>query len=73
MTQIPTTNLSRILPPAPSFFEQHTDGDRDAILAVITTLERAVNTSDGDLFDSVLSEDVIWAAPKARLFWAWNS
>jgi uncharacterized protein (TIGR02246 family) len=34
---------------------------------VIATLEHAVNTSNGDLFDSVLSEDVIWGSPKGRI------
>lgn len=67
MTQIPTKHFSRTLPHAPSLFEQHTDRERDAILAVITTLERAVNASDGDLFDSVLSEDVIWGSPKGQI------
>ena len=57
----------RSLPRAPTLFEQHTSGDRAAILAVISVLERAVNTSDGDLFDSVLSEDVIWGTPKGQI------
>jgi hypothetical protein len=30
-------------------------------------LERAVNSSDGDLFDSVLGEDVIWGSPKGQI------
>ena len=34
---------------------------------MIATLERAVNTSNGDLFDSVLSEDVIWGSPKGQI------
>jgi uncharacterized protein (TIGR02246 family) len=67
MTRISRMESSRLLPQAPTFFEQHTTGDRDAILAVIATLERAVNTSDGDLFDSVLSEDVIWGSPKGQI------
>jgi hypothetical protein len=33
----------------------------------VSVLERAVNTSDGDLFDSVLSEDVIWGSPKGQI------
>src|SRR5271170_2783894 len=57
----------RSLLQAPSLFEQHANGDRLAILAVISVLERAVNTSDGDLFDSVLSEDVIWGSPKGQI------
>ncbi len=67
MTENPKTESSRSLPQAPTFFEAHTTGDRDAILAVIATLEGAVNTSDGDLFDSVLSEDVIWGSPKGQI------
>jgi hypothetical protein len=67
MTQISKTESSRSLPRAPAFFEPHTTEDRDAILAVIATLERAVNTSDGDLFDSVLGEDVIWGSPKGQI------
>ena len=67
MTQISKTESSRLLPQAPTFFEPHTTEDRDAILAVIATLERAVNTSDGDLFDSVLGEDVIWGSPKGQI------
>jgi hypothetical protein len=61
------TEFSRSLPQAPTFFERYTAGDRDAILKVIATLERAVNTSYGDLFDSVLSEDVIWGSPKGQI------
>lgn len=57
----------RSLPQSPTFFEPRTAGDRDAILAVIATLERAVNTSNGDLFDSVLGEDVIWGSPKGQM------
>src|SRR5271170_5133786 len=57
----------RSLLQAPTLFEQHTDGDRAAILGVISVLERAVNTSNGDLFDSVLSEDVIWGSPKGQI------
>ena len=67
MTDKLKTESSRSLPQAPTFFERHTLGDRDAILAVIATLERAVNTSNGDLFDSVLSEDVIWGSPKGQI------
>jgi uncharacterized protein (TIGR02246 family) len=67
MTQISKTEPSRLLPQAPTFFEPHTTEDRDAILAVIATLEHAVNTSDGDLFDSVLGEDVIWGSPKGQI------
>jgi uncharacterized protein (TIGR02246 family) len=67
MTQNPAAKFHRLLPHAPTFFEQHSTGDRDAILAVIATLERGVNTSDGDLFDSVLSEDVIWGSPKGQI------
>jgi len=67
MTQISRMESRRLLPQAPTFFEQPTTGDRDAILAVIATLERAVNTADGDLFDSVLSEDVIWGSPKGQI------
>jgi hypothetical protein len=54
MTQKLKTEFSRLLPKAPTFFERHITGDRDALLAVIATLERAVNTSNADLFDSVL-------------------
>jgi uncharacterized protein (TIGR02246 family) len=67
MTQISKTEFSRSLPQAPSFFGPETTGGRNAILAVIATLERAVNTSNGDLFDSVLSEDVIWGSPKGQI------
>jgi uncharacterized protein (TIGR02246 family) len=67
MTQKLKTEFSRSLPQAPTFFEPHITGDRDAILAVIATLERAVNTSNGDLFDSVLAEDVIWGSPKGQI------
>ena len=67
MTQNRTAEFHRLLPKAPTFFERHTNADRDAILAVIATLERAVNASDGDLFDSVLSEDVIWGSPKGQI------
>jgi uncharacterized protein (TIGR02246 family) len=67
MTQILGTELSRSLPQAPTFFERPSTEGRDAILAVIATLERAVNTSNGDLFDSVLSEDVIWGSPKGQI------
>jgi uncharacterized protein (TIGR02246 family) len=67
MTEISNTDSSCSLPQAPTFFEQHTSRDRDAILTVINTLERAVNTSNGDLFDSVLSEDVIWGSPKGQI------
>jgi hypothetical protein len=63
MTDKLKTESGRSLPQAPTFFERHA-GDRDAILAVIATLERAANTSNGDLFDSVLSEDVIWGKPQ---------
>jgi uncharacterized protein (TIGR02246 family) len=59
--------MIRSLPRAPTLFEQHTTGDRVAILEVISVLEQAVNTSDGDLFDSVLSEDVIWGSPKGQI------
>jgi hypothetical protein len=57
MTDKLKTESGRSLPQAPTFFERHA-GDRDAILAVIATLERAANTSNGDLFDSVLSEEM---------------
>jgi uncharacterized protein (TIGR02246 family) len=67
MTQKLKTEFSRSLPQAPTFFEPHITGDRDAILAVIATLERAVNTSNGDLFDSVLAEDVIWGSHKGQI------
>lgn len=67
MIQSPARNLSRVLPYAPIFFKEPISEDRDAILAVIATLERAVNTSDGDLFDSVLGEDVIWGSPKGQV------
>jgi uncharacterized protein (TIGR02246 family) len=67
MTQKLKTEFSRSLPQAPTFLEPHITGDRDAILAVIATLERAVNTSNGDLFDSVLAEDVIWGSPKGQI------
>src|SRR5271168_862604 len=67
MTENLKAESTRSLPPAPTFFEAHTTGDRDAILAVIATLERAVNTSNGDLFDSVLGEDVIWGSPKGQI------
>jgi uncharacterized protein (TIGR02246 family) len=66
MTDKLKTESGRSLQQAPTFFERHTAGDRDAILAVIATLEHAVNTSNGDLFDSVLSEDVIWGSPKGQ-------
>jgi uncharacterized protein (TIGR02246 family) len=67
VTKISKTDFSRSLPQAPTLFERHNTGDRDAILAVIATLEHAVNTSNGDLFDSVLSEDVIWGSPKGQI------
>jgi uncharacterized protein (TIGR02246 family) len=67
VTKISKTEFSRSLPKAPTLFERHNTGDRDAILTVIATLEHAVNTSDGDLFDSVLSEDVIWGSPKGQI------
>ena len=67
MTDNLKTESTRSLPQAPTFFEAHTTGHRDAILAVIATLERAVNTSDADLFDSVLCEDVIWGSPKGQI------
>ena len=67
MTEIPEIGFIRSLPQAPTFFEQHTRDDQQAILTVFQTLERAVNTSNGDLFDSVLAEDVIWGSPKGRL------
>jgi len=67
MTENLKTDSTRSLPQAPTFFEPHTTEDRDGILTVIATLERAVNTSDGDLFDSVLGEDVIWGSPKGQL------
>ncbi len=67
MTESLKTKSNRSLPRAPTFFDVHTTGDRDAILAVIAILERAVNTSNGDLFDSVLSEDVIWGSPKGQI------
>jgi hypothetical protein len=67
MTQNSTPEFRRLLPKAPTVFEQHTNSDQDAILAVIATLERGVNTSNGDLFDSVLSEDVIWGSPKGQI------
>jgi hypothetical protein len=73
MTQKLKTESSRSLPQAPTFFERRTTGNRDAILAVFATLERAINTSNGDLFDSVLAEDVIWGSPKARSLSAWTS
>lgn len=67
MTEMMKTEFSRSLPQAPTIFQPHTTEERDAILVVIATLERAVNTSDGDLFDSVLSEDVIWGSPKGQI------
>src|SRR5271169_4331695 len=67
MTEMMKTEFSRSLPQAPTVFQPHTTEERDAILTVIATLERAVNTSDGDLFDSVLSEDVIWGTPKGQI------
>jgi hypothetical protein len=67
MTQKLKTEFSRSLPQSPTFFERHITGDRDAILAVIATLERAVHTSNGDLFDRVLAEDVIWGSPKGQI------
>ena len=67
MTEISKADFTRLLPQAPTFFEQHTSEDRDSILAVIRILECAVNTSNGDLFDSVLSEDVIWGSPKGQI------
>ncbi|HTF61166.1 MAG TPA: hypothetical protein VK638_00495 [Edaphobacter sp.] len=67
MTEILKAEYSRSLPQAPTFFEQHRTEDRDAILLVITTLQCAVDTSNGDLFDSVLSEDVIWGSPKGQI------
>jgi hypothetical protein len=67
MTQISQVEFSRSLPIAPAFFEQPSADDRDAILALIATLERAANTSNGDLFDSVLGEDVIWGSPKGQI------
>lgn len=67
MNELPDLENSRSLPQAPIFFEQDPTADREAILAVIAILERAVNTSDGDLFDSVLSEDVIWGSPKGQI------
>ena len=67
MTQKLKTEFSRSLPQAPTFFEARAAGDRNAILDVIATLERAANTSNGDLFDSVLGEDVIWGSPKGQV------
>ncbi len=67
MTVIPNGDSSRSLPQAPAFFGEYSSQDRDRILNVVATLERAVNTSDGDLFDSVLSEDVIWGSPKGQI------
>ncbi len=67
MTQTLQMESHRSLPQAPTFFQWRTTADRDAILAVIATLEHAVNTSNGDLFDSVLSEDVIWGSPKGQI------
>lgn len=67
MTDASTTEHDRTLARSPVFFERHLDGDRDGILAVIATLERAVKTSNGDLFDSVLGEDVIWGSPKGQI------
>jgi uncharacterized protein (TIGR02246 family) len=67
MTEKLETEFSRSLPQAPTLFARHTTRDRDTILAVIATLQRAVNTSSGDLFDSVLSEDVIWGSPKGQV------
>ena len=67
MRQKTKTESSRSLPQAPIFFKRRTTGNRDAILAVIAILESAVNTSNGDLFDSVLSEDVIWGSPKGQI------
>ena len=67
MTEMMKTEFSRSLPQAPTVFHPRTTEERNAILVVIATLERAVNTSDGDLFDSVLSEDVIWGSPKGQI------
>ncbi len=67
MTEMLKTEFRRSLPRAPTVFQTHTTEERDAILVVIATLERAVNTSDGDLFDSVLSEEVIWGSPKGQI------
>jgi phosphomannomutase len=67
MTDKLKTESGRSLPQAPTFFERHA-GDRDAILAVIATLERAANTSTGDLFDSVLSEEMPSVERNRRCF-----
>ncbi|MFY9939013.1 MAG: DUF4440 domain-containing protein [Silvibacterium sp.] len=67
MIQIEVREPNRTLPQAPAFFQPYGPEDRDAILAVFATLERAVNTSDGDLFDSVIGEDVVWGSPKGQL------
>jgi len=67
MTEKLKTEFSCSLPLAPSFFERPTTADRDAISAVIANLELAVNTSNGDLFDSALSEDVIWGSPTGHI------
>jgi uncharacterized protein (TIGR02246 family) len=67
MIQIDGGESNRTLPQAPTLFQPYGPEDRDAILTVFATLERAVNMSDGDLFDSVIGEDVVWGSPKGQL------
>ena len=64
---MPTTDENtRSLPRAPLFFGHHGEADCEAILQVLAVLQEGVSTSDGDLFDSVIGEDVIWGSPKGQ-------